>query len=49
MNDAISVSDEKQACPTAEDVVEQSSKTSEQDLPFRKARVSIRARSEAPL
>ncbi|XP_058749697.1 probable WRKY transcription factor 47 [Vicia villosa] len=56
MNDA-SVSDGKQVCPSdhsAKDVVEcsssHSSKTSEQDLThFRKARVSIRARSEAPM
>ncbi|KAI5424750.1 hypothetical protein KIW84_030804 [Lathyrus oleraceus] len=56
MNDA-SVSDGKQACLSdhiAKDVVEcsssHSSKTFEQDLThFRKARVSIRARSEAPM
>ncbi|KAL5060773.1 hypothetical protein RYX36_032377 [Vicia faba] len=56
MNDAL-VSVGKQGCPpdhAAKDVVEcsssHSSKTLEQDLThFRKARVSIRARSEAPM
>jgi hypothetical protein len=55
LNNNALVSDGKQACPPPDHPAEDSSHSSKleeptQDLiPFKKARVSIRARSEAPL